>query len=263
MSTMAMHQPYRFVGGTAAHAAANREVLAHGASTLLDLAVFEAGLGAMLAIPEKQLDNWAHFLGKHLVEPYLLDGYESVSKQVCHLKECRIDTSKSRDERAVDAARTMIVYTPPLALSLVAKNEIRHWVHDRFKHPSTPQCTATLNPTLKQQAYSKIPFIGWSPTDRMIGLADEGVLLGSMYVMGNQLSGVSDEMIKSLTGVMKKTFGMSEKKAHELATGTTMWAIPDAMGFLAGSAVIMGKHLRDWPSGFAKSILSAGAGHER
>lgn len=211
-------------------------------------------------IPPKLLKHASQAVGKFLVEPYLLDMLEGFLGKACRLEECKIDMSKPREERAEDMAKMMLLYIPAATIAWEAKIRARRFfnqsMHVDAEHNTKVPADASV---LKKLSYW-IPGVQWSPQERMIAIADEGMHLGSMYVMNNQMAPCTDQMIRSTSSMIEKISGATPKKAHELATAAWVWAVPNVIGAMGGSLAIAGKHLGDWPTGFVGKLLGRKGG---
>jgi len=212
-------------------------------------------------IPKRALKYVSQAFGKFLVEPYLLDPIEWGLKKGCHLDECKIDFSKPRQERAEEMAKMLLLYVPAIGLAWEAKVRTRRFMNIKMKiqneHVAKPLPDASF---LNKLTYW-IPGWHWSPQEKMIFVADEGLHLGSMYVLNNQLAPYTDEMIRGTTGMAQKLLGVSPVKAHELATAAWVWMVPNLIGAMGGGLAITAKHLGDWPKGWVGRLFGRKPGN--
>lgn len=206
-------------------------------------------------IPEKILHDTSMAIGKVCVEPFLLDPLEKVMHNICHLKECQPDETKSREERAANLVRAMIIFAPSMWASLEVKNRTRRYLNNKMNIPHFDPGTLEEGATLLDKLKHYAAFKHWSPDEKMIAVADEGVLLGSMYVMNNQMAPVTDDLIRNTSSMIQKTFGTSERKAHDYATAAVVWSVPNAVGGLGAAMAIASKHFLGWPKGWVGKIL--------
>ncbi len=182
-------------------------------------------------IPKKAMGVAVSALAK-CIEP-VLDPVENVVGKVCKLKECRPDPGTPRLQRAEGLARVLLTYIPGIVLSFEAKLLGRRWLNGE-----------------KDKKWNQM-----FTEERMIFLADEIPTFGALYVFNNQLAPVTDDVIHHAASILHKTTGMSEHKAHEMATAGCMWGIPNAIGILGASVAIAGKHLHAWPPKWMQRIL--------
>jgi len=81
----------------------------------------------------------------------------------------------------------------------------------------------------------------WTPQEKLIFAADEGVHIGSLFLLNNNLAPVTDHMIRGTTSMLQK-FGVDEKKAKDISTMAWVWEAANGLGALAGMGVIAGNH---------------------
>jgi hypothetical protein len=201
-------------------------------------------------IPKSIMSGVCKTIGKLVIEPFLLTPLEWVESKFCRLEECQIDKSVPREKRAENMAKTILIFGAAWALSLEAKLRTRRYMNNYLGVSShevesiLPREGAGMWEKFKHYA----TFSHWHPEEKMIFAADEGVHIGSMFLMNNQFSKQTDTMIKKTTDIIQKTTGMSEKKAHEISTMAWIWEVPNVLGGLAGLGAIAMKHAHNWPN---------------
>lgn len=207
-------------------------------------------------IPQSLMKGVSGVVAKLIVEPYLLDPIERNYDKFCKLEECKPDMTKSRQQRAEDFAEVLIKYVPAIAAAWETKVHVRRFMNNKMGIPhDDPRIPLPANAPAWKKATSWVPGANWSPQERMIFLADEGLHLGSLYVLNNQLAPQTDDMIRSTSGMIQSVFGSSRRKAHELATAAWVWAVPNGIGALGGALAITAKHRGDWPKGMFGRLL--------
>lgn len=211
-------------------------------------------------VPEKLMHDVTHAVGKAVVEPFLLDPLEKVMDKVCQIEECKPKPDQSREERAAGMVRAMIIFLPALAASWEVKIRARRLCNNKMGVPHQEVRKLPPGSSFGEKVFHHILPKHWAPDEKMIFMIDEGMQLGSMYVLNNQLAPVSDDMIRATTGIAQKLLGMPEKKAHDFATASVIWAVPNAVGAVGAAAVIAGKHLYDWPKGWLGKVLGRRSG---
>ena len=230
---------------------------AEGTSMLTSLGVVAL---ADIIIPKPIMQYGAQVLGKAVVEPFI-DSIDHVMSSVCKLDECKTDTSKSRQERAEQIGKGMIVFSAAYVISMGAKLATR-----RFWNTNVGDIAKTLKDITPAKLPAGTPFgqrlkhaftFQWvSPHEKMVFLADEGMHYGSLYLMNNQLAPMTDAMIRGTAKIVQKTTGADDKKAHEVATMWSVWEIPNILGAGAAITAIAGAHAKGWPSGKIGEILA-------
>lgn len=237
-----------------------------GGFLIAELASMATGLGVVAiidsVIPKPAMQFASKAIAKTVVEPFL-DPIEKCMAKLCKLEECQPDPSKSRQERAEGLARTMIVFGIAYIVSMETKLHTRRAMNKLVgvleELPIAPAADASL--------WTKVKHYGtlshWSPQEKMIFAADEGVHLGSLYMLNNSLAPFTDEMIKSTTKMLQRTTGMDEKKAHEVASMAWVWEAANGMGAVAGIGAIAGKHALGWPRGVIGKAFGNGSHVEK
>lgn len=198
-------------------------------------------------IPEKLMKNVSKAVGKVCIEPFL-EQIEKGMGAVCKLDECKADEKLSREERAENLARTMMIFGAAYISSMKMKVWTRRVAnHHMGFHEELPKQLAKDAPLLDKVMHEVMFWKKWSPYEQMIIAADEGVHIGSLFLLNNQLAPYTDDMIRSTTGILEKTMGWSHKKSHEVATTAWVWEAPNLLGLMAGMGAIAGKHKYGWP----------------
>lgn len=180
-------------------------------------------------LPPALLDASSKLLARIVIQP-LLDPIEAGLGKVCKLKECQRDTSISRQERAEQLAKTLIVFGLSYVASFAAKLHTRRMMNKTFDIP-----TDAL-PHTKPWELWKL-----SRREGFILGADEGVHYGSLILANTLAAETTDDFIRATTNVLVKC-GVPEKKAHELAAYTMVWEMPNFLGLVAGLGAIHTAH---------------------
>lgn len=222
-----------------------RIVKESGGFLVAEAASAATGLGVVAVadwlIPKPIMKFASQTISKVVVEPYLETIENTVSK-FCKLDECKVDPSVSREERAERIAKTMIVfgaaYVASMGVKLFARRKMNELTGIIEHIPAKLPSSATLWDKVKYNA----TFQFMAPQEKLIFLADEGVHLGALYLLNNQLAPFTDDMIKRSTKVIQSTTGVSEQKAHEIANMAWIWEASNGLGAAAGMAVIAGNH---------------------
>lgn len=153
------------------------------------------------------------------IEPYL-DNIEWVLGKVCKLEECKVDKTKTRQERAERLARAITLFGAAWVPSLAAKIATRRGINAVCGMGDK----APWWNVLKANEHDKALF-WW----------DEGVHYGSMVLLNTTKTGagLSDEMLRSTTNLLQK-IGFSENTAHDMAAMAVIHELPNFLGFSAG-----------------------------
>lgn len=167
-------------------------------------------------------------IGKTCIEPFL-DPIENTVSGLCKLEECKIDKTKSREQRAEDLAYTMVVFSTAWAASMLAKIQTRRGMN-RLLGIEEPLHTSLFKLTKAEKI--------------IIGL-DEGVHYGSLLLLNTSAAHYTDDMIRTTTGLLQK-LGLPERKAKELSSMAMIWELPNILGLFAGIGGIVGKHKHGW-----------------
>ena len=139
-------------------------------------------------IPQTIQKHTYKAIGKAL-EPMFLDPYEHALKKYCKIEECEIDESKPRQQRAEELAKLVVVFGSAWVVSMAAKL----WTRRLFEPDQHSANQKKLS--FSGKVSSTLPW-NWSPQERMIFSADEGVHYGAIYLMNNQLAPGTDDLIK-------------------------------------------------------------------
>ncbi len=194
-------------------------------------------VGVADQIAPHALEKASKALSKAVIEPYL-DSIEGTLNRLCKLEECKVDTSKSREERAERLAHTTIVFSAAWVISMAAKIATRRVLTQKI--PAHDPDGAHYRPHPDDKKVFKMSKHEW----KLLG-ADEGVHYGSLLLLNTSAAKVTDELIKTSTNILTKC-GMPEKKAHELSSMAMIWELPNLLGWGAGVGVISHYNEHDW-----------------
>lgn len=210
---------------------------AEGASMVTSL-----GVVAVMdkVVPKSLMDKATGIVSKIFIEPHLDFIERNLAR--CHLEECQVDETKTREERARRLANGVLIFGTAYGFSLAAKFGARKYAN-KLTGVSEPDIAAGA--TLFEKIKSHIPFIGYTRDANMIAFADEAVHLGSLVYLNTKASQFTDDHIKSLSNTLEK-LGVSKEKAKEVSTMVMVWEIPNFLGLMAGEAAISGKHIKGW-----------------
>jgi len=203
-------------------------------------------LGAMYALqvlPKAIMDPATDIVAK-VVEPIQERVIEPGIGIVCKLDECKPDKSKPVSERAKASARLLLLAIPSVIAAWYAKLGIRRW-YNNINRIADSHATGSI-----------LQFWKWSPEEKMLVLADEGVHVASMAVANSAPAApFTDKAIGNMKDVLKNMFGMSDDDAHEMSTMIAIHEVPNLIGAAASAGVIAGRHHRDWPTGWVGKVL--------
>lgn len=186
-------------------------------------------------IAGKPLQAVSKMLARTVVEPYL-EKIEAGLSAVCKLEECKQDEKFSRSERAEALAHNLIVFGASWAAAMGSKIAARKF------------CNEHLGISAHEPDAPWWKFWKMNKADRLIFAADEGVHYGSLLLLNTGAAKHTDDMIRATTDLLMKC-GMEEKKAHELATYTYVWEMPNVLGFAAGVGAIYQANKWGWMNG--------------
>jgi hypothetical protein len=195
--------------------------VAEGVSILASLGAF----AYVDKISPAGVDALSKTLSKIVVEPYL-DNIEWGLSKVCKLEECQHDREKTREQRALDLSHNLVKFNASWAVGMIAKIMARKKMDTALKIPydnghSTPWWQ----------------FWKMSKPELRLFVADEGVHYGSLLMLNTGVANVTDEFIRTTTNVLEKC-GMDHDRAHELATYSLVWELPNVLGFASGTTAI-------------------------
>jgi hypothetical protein len=199
-------------------------------------------VGVMDSVAPETQKKLYKTLGKVVFEP-ILDNLEWGLSKICRLEECKIDTTKSKEERAEQWARTTVIFGAAWAAAMGTKKWTRaKWnkavLGDGFVQP-LPKTGSKLKDFMQFDNHEQVIF----------GL-DEGVHYGSLLLMNTAAAPVTDDMIRSSKSVLMKC-GVGERKAQELSDWVMIWELPNLLGMAAGIAGIAGIHNKQWDQKWA------------
>ncbi len=168
-------------------------------------------------------------IGKVVIEPYL-ENIEGALSKVCKLEECKVDETKSREERAENLAKTTLVFSAAWVASMIAKLETRKFLNNKTGISEDPVAGKKWWQFWKMTTHESIIF----------GM-DESVHYGSLLLLNTSGAKITDEMISASKNVLVK-MGVPEKKAHEVSVMAMVWELPNLLGLFSGIGGIMGIH---------------------
>lgn len=198
-------------------------------------------------VPEKWMQGISHKISQAVIAPH----QDKIEKWLdkCSIEECKIDRTKSREERADGYAKALTVFGGAWVASMIAKNMVRDKMSSLMKVNGSRQGSSNVaNISFSEKVRRHIPFVGWSAEKNMINVVDEGVHLGSLIFLNTKGSDITDSNIKTMSNALEKV-GVSEKKAKEISAMAMVWEVPNAIGSMAGIGAIFGKHAYGWPRG--------------
>lgn len=234
-----------------------------------ELASMATSLGVVAVadqlIPKPILEHTYHAVGK-VLEPFLLDPYEKAKHMFCRLEECKTDENKSREERAEQMAKVLLVFGAAWAISMRAKLYTRRGLNKLFDIHEHEVKLPSDTSFVRKAVNVVVPWDKMTSQERMIFTADEAVHYGSMVLMNMPFAHGTDEMIRTAKRVIHKATGFDEKKSQEIADMAVIWEMPNLLGMLAGFGAIAAKHHLHWPESqpVLKSIFNRnkrGASH--
>jgi hypothetical protein len=231
-----------------------------GGFMVAEMASAATGLGVVavadMLIPKPILKFASQTVSKIIVEPYL-DTIESTVSKFCKLKECQVDPDVPRAERAERIAKTMIIFGGAYVASMIVKLGTRRKMNEIagiIEHvPAKLPASATLWDKFKY--FGGLQFM--APQEKLIFALDEGVHLGSLYLLNNQLAPFTDDMIRRTTRMINKTTGLDEHKSHEIANMAWIWEAANGLGAAAAITAIAGNHAGNWSTkGWLGKVLA-------
>ncbi len=191
-------------------------------------------------VPKPVMDKATSIVSKIFIEPNLDFIERNIAR--CHLEECQIDETKTREERARRLANAAVVFGTAYGVSLAAKFGARKYAN-KWTGVSEPDIPAGAG--LFGKIKSHIPFVGYTRDANMIAMADEAVHLGSLIYLNTKASDMTEDHINKMSSALQK-MGVSEQKAREVSTMAMVWEVPNFLGLAAGEVAIAGKHARGW-----------------
>ena len=205
-----------------------------GIAEIISIGVSLGVVGMADQVAPGLIKTSSEMMGK-LIEPYL-DHVEKGLKTVCHLEECQPDMNKSRQERAEQIAKRVIVFSSAWSISMIAKIITRKWINEKLNLvPKAPRSGNWWKDF-------KTDYLEPSKHDTDVLLWDEGVHYGSLLLLNTGLAKVTDNMLHATSNVLQKC-GISKGKADELAGMAVIWELPNLLGFAAGTGRIAQHHL--------------------
>ncbi len=184
-------------------------------------------------------------ISKICIEPHLDKIEHFMSK--CHIEECKVDHTKSPEERAESYARGITIFGAAWVASMIAKVWTRRVANKHFEVAGEKPPTLPKDASLIKKISHHIPFVNWAREEKLIFAADEAVHIGSLLYLNTKGADVTDAHIKSTSKILEKV-GFSKERADNAATLFHVWEVPNFMGMLAGFGTIFGKHAYGWPN---------------
>ena len=199
-------------------------------------------------IPKEVMCCASQAVAKTCIEPFQ-DTIEKGMRKFSKLEEFRVDTTKTKEQRAEEYAHAVMVFGAAWAISMGAKLAGRRQINnlvgirDLEQHTSAEEGMGFMKKMLHNANLKN-----WSPEERMIMLADEGMHYGSIALMNANplLAKKTDEQVNTMTNVLEK-IGVPPKKAKELSSYFMIYELPNFLGMGAGMVAIAGKHAHNWP----------------
>lgn len=216
---------------------------AEGVSMITSLGVIAV---ADKLIPPEIMKSASHAVAKVCIEPFQ-DTIEKVLDK-CRVHECRVDRSKSREERAAEYARVLTLFGAAFFASMGAKLFTRRHVNELLNVSGEGYKEAGEHLGFFRKKLYEFNPKNWSREELMIFAADEGIHigLGGMLLFNDKAADVADEQIKHLSNVLQKS-GFDKKKADDVSSMAVIWEAPNIAGSLAGLLAIFGKHAYNMP----------------
>jgi len=156
-------------------------------------------------------------LGK-IIEPYLLDPIEWVTKKFWNLKEGQPDLSKSRQERAEAYGRFFTRFGIAFVPSIFTEIYTRKLMMKAFDVPNGESMwkinAHDLNIVFKDKAFQGLGAIA----------------------MGTVLAQPTEYMIRTTSNMLQKKLGLSEQSANRMAETLMVWQMSDIPGLVAAIA---------------------------
>lgn len=200
-----------------------------GIAELVSASVSLGVFGLVEKVVPKLHGNAVDVVGK-VISPYV-DNFEWLMSKLCKLEECQPDPTLNHEEKTRRYARLGLLFSEAFAASFIAKIATRRGINGLLglNHPRAKTGNWFMDHCLP------------SRHDLLVVAADEGVHIGSMFVMNTVGASYTDYLLHSVTQVLEKT-GMSHDKAKEMATMGVVWELPNALGWLAGATKIAYDH---------------------
>lgn len=214
-----------------------KEAGAFGAAEIISMGVSLGVVGVADQIAPHMLDKATKVISKTIIEPYL-DKIEGTLGGVCKLDSCRVDESKSREERAERLAHTTVVFSAAWVISMAAKLASRRFMTNHIPSNNVSSEHYRHHPDNKK-------IFGTSKHELKLFAADEGVHYGSLLLMNTGAAKITDELINTSSNILVKC-GVPKKKAHELSSMAMIWEVPNLLGMFAGLGVISKYNNHNW-----------------
>lgn len=221
-----------------------KEARAFTVAEFVSMGVSLGVVGVADQVAPNMLKSATKAIAKTVIEPYL-DTIEGMMQRFCKLEECKIDTSKSREQRAEELAHVTVVFSAAWVISMAAKLATRRFLTNKI--PAHDPDSPHYRPHKDDQKVLAVKplFKGVSKHELKLFGADEGIHYGSLLLLNTGAAKVTDELIRASTNILVKC-GMPEKKAHELSSMAMIWELPNFLGLLAGLGVVSKYNNHDW-----------------
>ena len=190
-------------------------------------------------IPEVAIKAVSKTISKIVIEPYL-DTIEKFMDK-CKIEECKVDRTKSREERAESYAKTISIFSTAFVASILAKLIIRRKMNDVLGVGGEDHSKLDKSANVFKKILHDMNVKNWSSQERTIIAVDEGVHIGSLIYLNTKGADITDAHIKSTSKMLQKV-GISEKKSNEISMMIHVWEVPNFAGMLAGFGTIFSKH---------------------
>jgi hypothetical protein len=206
-------------------------------------------------IPPDIMKNATQVVAKTCIEPFQ-DGIEKLLDK-CKVHECRVDRTKTPEQRAEEYAKVLMVFSSAWVLSMVAKVHARRGLNHVLGVADEQIEKIAEDASVFKKIANHIPFVNWTKAERMIFMADEGVHLGlgGLILFNDKVAGFADDQITHMTNMMQK-MGLPQQKAKEISNMAVIWETPNIAGALAGFTAISGRHAFGWPEKWKKTSFA-------
>lgn len=217
-----------------------RESLGFGVGEIVSMGT-SLGVVAVLdkVLPKSIIDSAVSTVSKVVVEPHLDTIEKALSK--CKLEECKVDYTKSREERAQRIAKGITVFGAAWALALGTKVWTRRWVDNKLNGVEKQSNVQTS----KWQKF--VDKFKMSRDEAILFAADEGAHIGSFIVLNTKGAEFTQDQIDTTSKLLEKV-GIGKQKSKEISSMFWVWEVPNAAGMAAGLGTIYGKHAYGWPN---------------
>jgi hypothetical protein len=216
-----------------------------GIAELVSMGVSLGVVGIADDVAPSVLKHSSRMVGK-ILEPYL-ENIERGLQKVCKLEECKPDLNQSREKRAETLAHTILVFSAAWAISMAAKLGTRVGMNSLLKVSGAPKTGNWFQRHLMPKKHD-LKVVAW----------DESVHIGSLLFMNTAAAKYTDDMIVTTTDMLQR-WGMSEKRAKNLASMGIIWELPNALGWFAGVGAIAHDRLKNNKTSHVEQLASSTA----